>query len=418
MAESNSEISVDYFIRDIEVLNCLDQLEKSFGKNGERLIVSDVLDREGHQYVNLVQKGGGVLGIALVGYTYILEQMNIRFIRLAGTSAGAINTALMTVIGGEAGTITKEGKPERVVKGDKTQAKSEKILKVICELNFFDLVDGHPVARWIIKNFIKNKDFTTQLNKWITRTLVTLVALPVLDFICLGLQHQFPAVSILTKLLFVVTGFFIMLVTMAIFYLVFLLTRLKDAGFGINPGDFFYDWIKERMKENDVMSVSDLVSKASTPVPDLYLRVDNIEGTKGLEGDVTFIASELVTENKIEFPKMWELFRKDKDELQPAGFVRASMSIPIFFESYFIDAIPCTTDAIKKQWALLDEPDPPSVARFVDGGILSNFPINLFYNPNVVVPRLPAFGIDLDDTTAPAKEPATLEKQKQENIIG
>ena len=39
--------------------------------------------------MNLVQKGGGVLGVALVGYVYILEQAGIRFLKMAGTSAGA-----------------------------------------------------------------------------------------------------------------------------------------------------------------------------------------------------------------------------------------------------------------------------------------------------------------------------------------
>src|SRR6185437_13130898 len=87
------------FINNKEVLTCLDQLNKAFPKDTNPLIVSDVLDQYGNQYVNLVQKGGGVLGVALVGYTYILEKMGIRFVRLAGTSAGAINTALMTVIG-------------------------------------------------------------------------------------------------------------------------------------------------------------------------------------------------------------------------------------------------------------------------------------------------------------------------------
>ena len=95
-------------------------------------MVSDVLDNSNQQYVNLVQKGGGVLGIALVGYTYALGQMRIRFIRLAGTSAGAINTALMTVI------------------GNKNEAKSIKVLDALCKLDFFSPVDGHPAARWII----------------------------------------------------------------------------------------------------------------------------------------------------------------------------------------------------------------------------------------------------------------------------
>jgi NTE family protein len=94
------------------------------------------------------------------------------------------------------------------------------------------------------------------------------------------------------------------------------------------------------------------------------------------------------------------LFKKNIDDLQPAGFIRASMSIPVFFESYFINDIPCTDSGIKKEWMdRFGQEDPPSVVRFVDGGILSNFPINLFYNPKVITPRLPSLGIDLDDST-------------------
>lgn len=63
--------------------------------------VSDIVVKEEgqtFQFVNLVQEGGGVLGIAFLSYTYVLERMNIRFLKLAGTSAGAINaTRLATV---------------------------------------------------------------------------------------------------------------------------------------------------------------------------------------------------------------------------------------------------------------------------------------------------------------------------------
>jgi NTE family protein len=180
-------------------------------------------------------------------------------------------------------------------------------------------------------------------------------------------------------------------------YTATLFKRLKNAGFGINPGDYFYDWIKARLIENGVITVTDLNRKAAAPIPGLHLRMPHPEGLKGLEGDVTFIASELVTQNKIQFPAMCNLFRNNIDELQPAGFIRASMSIPVFFESYFINDIPCQTEGIKKAWQALNECDPPENARFVDGGILSNFPINIFYKPNIVTPRIPSFGIDLDD---------------------
>lgn len=308
--------------------------------------------------------------------------MGVRFLRLAGTSAGAINTALMTVI------------------DKKEDAKSLSILQAICELNFFNLVDGHPAARWIIKKFITHADFAARVKKWITGILMAALFLIVGDFIFLGLEHKFEFLSIFTKLFFVLTGFYFLVIALTIYYVSRLAKRLKNSGYGVNPGNYFYDWIKKQLIANGVKNVTDLNTKAST-LPELHLRVDNPEGTASLKGDVTFIASELVTQNKIQFPDMCYLFRtKDQiDTLQPAGFIRASMSIPVFFESYMIDDIPCSSDEIKKAWMdTMGEPDPPSTARFVDGGMLSNFPINIFYNPKVVMPRLPSFGIDLDDS--------------------
>jgi len=359
----------------------LDELNNYFIKSDRPFIVSDVYDDEGHQYVNLVQKGGGVLGVALVGYTYILEKMGIRFVRLAGTSAGAINTALMTVI------------------GEKKDEKSIPILNAICDLNFFNLVDGHPAARWIIKKFITHEDFTLKIKKWFRRSVFIAVFLIAANFIFLGLQHVIPFLSVFTIIAFVLTGFYLLLTILIIFYSSRLLKRLKNSGFGVNPGNYFYDWIKGQLKANGVHTVSQLNAKASA-LPKLNLRAENPERIDTLRADVTFIASELVTQNKIQFPAMCNLFREEAhiDELSPAGFVRASMAIPIFFESYFINKIPCESEEIKKVWReTMNQPDPPSTARFVDGGILSNFPINIFYNPKVLVPRLPSFGIDLDD---------------------
>lgn len=378
--QSTSELSPDQFTNHPDVQDCLKRLHKEFGPGGRPFIVSDTLDEHGHQYANLVQKGGGVLGVALVGYTYILEEMGIRFMRLAGTSAGAINTALMTVI------------------GNKEDAKSTKVLGDICRLEFFKLVDGHPVARSLIKKFITHGDFSTKVKKWIRGFLLSFVVLMAGNFIFLGLQNKYPDLAVITTLFFVLTGFLFLLIGAIITYAATLFKRLKNCGFGINPGDYFYDWIKQRLIENGVVTVTDLINKAAAPIPGLKLRMPHPEGIKGLDGDVTFIASELVTQNKIQFPAMCNLFRNNIDELQPAGFIRASMSIPIFFESYFINDIPCESDQIKKAWLDLNEKDPPRNTRFVDGGILSNFPINIFYKPNIVTPRLPSFGIDLDDS--------------------
>ncbi|HEY5371445.1 MAG TPA: patatin-like phospholipase family protein [Hanamia sp.] len=390
---TTNQVSAEDFVHHPAVLDCIRQLETEFGSGKRPFIVSDVFDDDGNQYVNLVQKGGGVLGIALVGYTYILEKMGIRFIRLAGTSAGAINTALMTVI------------------GEKKDAKSLDILKAICDLNFFNLVDGHPAAQWVIKKFITHEDFSVKVSRWLTAISVIAVALLASDFVFLGLQHRDPILSVATKISFVFTGCYFLVVGFIIFYFGRLLKRLKNSGFGINPGNFFYDWIKQLLIANDVVTVSDLNRKAST-LPKLNLRSENPENINTLVGDVTFIASELVTQNKIQFPAMCNLFREKAniDTLQPAGFIRASMAIPVFFESYFINNIPNESPEVKQAWMdTMNEPKAPVEVRFVDGGILSNFPINIFYNSKVLVPRLPSFGIDLDDSAPENKTTSAVE---------
>ncbi len=393
MPATNSKLTTESFTNHPKVTESLAQLKAAFNGEGKKpFIVSDVLDEEGHQYVNLVQKGGGVLGVALVGYTYVLEQMGIRFLRLAGTSAGAINTSLMTVI------------------GKKTEAKSPKILEAICALNFFNLVDGHPAARWLIKRFITHQDFTARARKVFGIVLGILALLFVADIVLFGLQHKWPVLEVYAKLSFILTGFYLLLLGTAGAYIAGLLKRLKNSGFGINPGDYFYDWIKQQLADNGVHTVDDLNNKAGEAIPGLHLRpgITSPEGLNGLlKGDVTFITSELVTQNKIELPKMCNLFRPaaEINKLPPAGFIRASMSIPVFFESYYINDIPCNHPDILKSWEdTFGEAKPPTKARFVDGGILSNFPINLFYNGNVARPRLPSFGIDLDDTKPGEKE--------------
>ncbi len=385
---SQSTLSAADFLRHPRLTACLDRLGKREEEKG-KLVVSDVLDAEGHQYVNLVQKGGGVLGVALVGYTYILEQAGIRFLRLAGTSAGAINTALLAVI------------------KKKQDAKSEDILKLLCELPLFDLVDGHPTARWLIKKLIVHKDFAGRLKTGVF-ILAGLAGISIaVSLLGLGLEAAYPLAAAVTPVAFLFSGAFLGLAAALAFFGNRLMARFNNAGLGINPGNFFYDWIKDRFEENGVKTVTNLNRKAEA-TPELHLRERRSgEDITGLKGDVTFIASEIVTGNKIQFPRMAGLFRGEDevDTLQPAGFVRSSMAIPIFFESYFINEIPYNDPIVKAKWEQTFGILPPPAVRLVDGGLLSNFPINLFFNPQIQVPRLPTFGIDLDDTGSAPKPP-------------
>lgn len=78
-------MKIDAFKKSKDLIDVLERVQRECkGKE-----FSDILDAEGNQYVDLVMEGGGMLGIALVGYTYVLEQAGIRFLGVGGTSAGS-----------------------------------------------------------------------------------------------------------------------------------------------------------------------------------------------------------------------------------------------------------------------------------------------------------------------------------------
>ena len=101
----------------------IEVIDKKF--DGKKLNVSDIRDRFGNQYVDLVQEGGGVHGIALAGYTYVLEKMGIRFMKMAGTSAGSINTLLLNAV------YTNQEAEALGKTGNYYETRSEKVLEYL-----------------------------------------------------------------------------------------------------------------------------------------------------------------------------------------------------------------------------------------------------------------------------------------------
>jgi len=285
---------------------------------------SDLIDEEGHQYVDLVQEGGGVLGIGLVGYTYILEKAGIRFYSLAGTSAGSINTLLIA-------GMSKTG--EEV---------SDKILKALSEQDLFEFVDGPKSIKRLIQKHIDGK-------KGIIRGLV------------------FNSLKIF---------------------------RLLKTKLGLNPGKTFEDWLRGLLANAGINSMADLMDHRSQ-LPRLSLR----EGREGNISDskLAVVTSEINTHTKVDFPRMAHLYYAQPESVNPAAFVRASMSIPFFFYPFFIKKdIPDAGVRKHPEWLKLagyHGPVPEKV-RFVDGGMLSNFPINIFHSEDSL-PTRPTFGVRL-----------------------
>lgn len=296
----------------------LEQQAEEMARSGRRF--SDVLDHQGHQYVDLVQEGGGVLGIGLVGYTYIMEKAGIRFYSLAGTSAGSINTLLMASLG-------NIGEPV-----------SLKILKALSEQNLAEFMDGNDGINKLIQKAVKKEKGLVWSIIWNVRKIIS---------------------------------------------------TLQDH-MGINPGKEFYQWVSGLLEKEQIRSYADLRERRKK-LPDFK------DGTEPGEAKLGIVASEITTHTKVDFPRMAGLYWKNVDGVNPADFARASMSVPYFFYPYYVkDNIPDAGQVEHPDWRDLAGylgPVPPAV-RFVDGGMLSNFPINIFHRSDAV-PTRPTFGARL-----------------------
>lgn len=287
----------------------------------KKKVFSDVVDDQGYQYIDIVMEGGGVLGIALVGFTYVLEQAGIRFLRVGGASAGAINALLLAGL----------GSPQ--------EAKSEKIIKELANLNMFEFVDGDHDVRELVDAWVANAG----------RLRLGWKAARVWD-------------------------------------------NVRDD-LGLNPGMVFHDWAKKILKKEGISTTQQLLKRMN----DLPVGIRRRDGLPLSEPKtaLALIAADVSTETKVIFPKMAPLYWEKPDEVNPASFVRASMSIPFFFRPYRVENVPQGAAALDR-WRELASYDqtPPEVCTFIDGGIMSNFPIDIFHRPDRV-PSAPTFGVKL-----------------------
>ncbi len=106
---------------------------------------SDIVDADGRQYVDLVLDGRGMLGIALVGYTYVLEQVGIRFLGIGGSSAGAVNALLLAAL------------------DDRAHAKSEDLLRLLAAQDFDNFLDGDGDARRMLETALRGGSLLSML---------------------------------------------------------------------------------------------------------------------------------------------------------------------------------------------------------------------------------------------------------------
>ena len=282
---------------------------------------SDVVDDDGNQYVDLVMEGGGMLGIALVGYVYALEQVGIRFLQLGGTSAGSINALLMAAA------------------GPKNEKASKWILEVMANKDFYEFVDGDNDAREFIDAITEDAGIRRLIWK--------------------GSQ----VVDNLRK------------------------------DFGLNPGSNFHEWLTGLLKDRGVETWGKLMQLRQQGNNRLKLR-DGRAFSADTAGRIALVAADITTQTKVCFPDMADLYWANPEQTNPADFVRASMSIPFFFHPFRLRNLPHGPAQLKKWRDTGYMGNVPEEVFFIDGGINSNFPIDLFHD-NSRVPDAPTFGVKL-----------------------
>jgi len=315
-------------------------------------------------HINVVLQGGGTLGIAHVGVIYALELLKVRIAGVAGTSAGAIAALLICA--------ARSGKPG--------QPYSLDILEVLSSMPADEFIDGPYLIRRMIKELLLNRAIDVP-------------------------ELAIPANSAVR--------------------------RLSRKG-GLNHGTQLLEWLQTTLaKRFGVITINDLLRRLDAAVDGAHEACS--ESTGGLPKPdpincLQMIATGLRHGLKAVFPRAWDLFDLDAGKTSPAIFARASMSIPIFFEQFRLRT---RADRWKQHVEfdlenMYDENDIEELAgldelRFVDGGVLSNFPIDAFRAPDGRVENwlqaLPTIGFSMFSSSKKIRDEGTFEPTGIKSIV-
>jgi NTE family protein len=134
---------------------------------------------------------------------------------------------------------------------------------------------------------------------------------------------------------------------------------------GIYKGEYFHGWIKEQLAIKDKQTFSQLRTDLGPSIPDAQ------------QYKLVVMASDISQGVLVRLPWAFADPKHPRDSQLIADAVRASMSIPFFYR-------PATLDVY---------PTGPSV--LVDGGMLSNFPVDTFDPPPGGAAGTPTIGIKL-----------------------
>jgi NTE family protein len=119
-----------------------------------------------------------------------------------------------------------------------------------------------------------------------------------------------------------------------------------------------------------------------------------------LEQDFQVVASDISRRRKAIFPMDLDKYVRDPNAVLIGDLVRASASIPVFFSPFRLGDFSTPRDNLKA----------PRWISFVDGVIVSNFPLSIFDVSDFArPPACPTFGLTVDDFSAEEQESGVID---------
>lgn len=292
-------------------------------------------DGERVGFMDVVIEGGGVKGIAALGALFALEECGLRFRKIAGTSAGALNAAFLACAGRSA-----------------ADHRTSQLLWVLANIDFLRFADGGDDAQAVVR-LLTLPDNDSALETFMNRAKTTVAMLRNLNEVIVRL--------------------------------------------GLNPGGRLKGFLcseLEKLNRGEEFTVGSLRRKWRRDA----IMIDG----EYLEQDFQVVATNISQRRKVVFPLDLEDYVRDANSILVADLVRASASIPMFFSPFRLGDFSTSPENIKA----------PLSTCFVDGFIVSNFPLSIFDVSDFArPPQCPTFGLTIEDDSPQA------DNQELDNLV-
>ena len=157
---------------------------------------------------------------------------------------------------------------------------------------------------------------------------------------------------------------------------------------GLYPGDYLAEWLGPILQD-------DLGVRTFA---DLKITLEEDPGMSLPESRryrLVVHTSDITRGELARLPWDYNYYGHDRDAEEVVPAVRASMSIPFFFEPVTFDALAADVDVPLPGGGSITTHYDPGTVTWVDGGMLRNFPIDAFARMDGAPPRWPTIGIKL-----------------------